>query len=381
MGEVSALIEGGKATAGAPLGPALGPLGVNIGEVVAKINEKTKSYSGMKVPVTVEVESNGSYDIIVGSPPTSALIIKELGAKKGGANQKTDAIGNLSMAQVKKLAELKIEALISTNIYSAAREIVGTCNSMAVTVEGKRAKEIQAEFKEGKWDSFFGKGSSNKTVETTKEQVKEIVEDVKEKIEEVKEDLKVDEVVEKVEKVIDVVSEKVEEAVEEIKEVVFEKPIEAKKEEPIVEEKKEEAVVEKPKEEIKKEPIVEAKKEETVVEDKKEETVVEEKKQEPIVEAKKEETIVEESKEDAMAEALEEEIKEAPVEVPKEASPNEDASVKKESYSQHMQKLESQVGAKSLINISEDKPKEKIETEVVKDDGNTEIIRPKKEEK
>ena len=369
MGEVSALIEGGKATAGAPLGPALGPLGVNIGEVVAKINEQTKSYSGMKVPVTVEVESNGSYSIIVGSPPTSALIIKELGAKKGGANQKTDTVGNLSMAQVKKLAEMKIEALISTDIYSAAREIVGTCNSMAVTVEGKRAKIIQTEFKEGKWDSFFGKDSPNGNVEQAKSQVKEIVEDVKEKIEEVKEDLKVDEVVEKVEKVIDVVSEKVGEAVEEIKEVVSEKPIEEKKEEPIEEEKKQEPIVEKPKEEIKKEPIVEVKKEEPIIEEKKE----------AVVEVKKEEPIVEEKKEDAMAEALKEEIKEAPVEVPKETSTNEDASVKKESYSQHMQKLESEVGAKSLINISEDKPKEKIETEVVKDDGNTEIIRPKKD--
>ena len=316
MGEVSALIEGGKATAGAPLGPALGPLGVNIGEVVAKINEKTKSYSGMKVPVTVEVESNGKYEIVVGSPPTSALIIKEIGAKKGGANQKTDAVGNLSMVQVKKLAEMKIEVLISTDIYSAAREIVGTCNSMAVTVEGKRAKIIQTEFKEGKWDSFFGKGSSNETVEKAKEQVKEIVEDVKEKIEEVKEDFKVDEVVEKAEDVVEVIVEKAEEAIKEIKEVVSEKPIEEKKE--------------------------------------------------AIVEAKKEETI-------------EKEIKEAPVEALKEASTNEVASVKKESYSQHMQKVENEVGVKSPINISEDKPKEKVETEVVKDDGNTEIIRPKKD--
>ncbi|MCR4369244.1 MAG: 50S ribosomal protein L11, partial [archaeon] len=77
MAEISALIEGGKATAGAPLGPALGPLGVNIGEIVAKINEKTKSYAGMKVPVTIEVDSKKHYEITVGSPPTSALITKE----------------------------------------------------------------------------------------------------------------------------------------------------------------------------------------------------------------------------------------------------------------------------------------------------------------
>jgi len=135
MAEVSALIEGGKATAGAPLGPALGPLGVNIGEIVAKINEKTKSYAGMKVPITLEIHKDKTYDIIVGSPPTSALILKELNIQKGGANQKTDVVGNLTMEQVKKLAEMKIGALTSTDVKQASREIIGTCNSMSITIE------------------------------------------------------------------------------------------------------------------------------------------------------------------------------------------------------------------------------------------------------
>ncbi|HIH10107.1 MAG TPA: 50S ribosomal protein L11 [Candidatus Diapherotrites archaeon] len=156
MAEISALVEGGKATAGAPLGPALGPLGVNIGKIVAEINDKTKGYAGMKVPVTIEVDKQKNITITVGSPPTSALITKEIRAQKGGANQRADTVGNLSMAQVKKLAEAKIEALTSTDLYSASREIIGTCNSMAVTIEGKRAKEVQQEFRDGKWDEFFG---------------------------------------------------------------------------------------------------------------------------------------------------------------------------------------------------------------------------------
>ena len=156
MAEISALVEGGKATAGAPLGPALGPLGVNIGKIVAEINEKTKAYAGMKVPVTIEVDKSKNINITVGSPPMSALIVKEIKAAKGGANQRSDTVGNLSMAQVKALAEMKLDALASTDLYSASREVIGTCNSMAVTVEGKRAKEIQQEFRDGKWDSFFG---------------------------------------------------------------------------------------------------------------------------------------------------------------------------------------------------------------------------------
>lgn len=155
MAEISALVEGGKATAGAPLGPALGPLGVNIGKIVSDINEKTKAYAGMKVPVTIEIDKQKNITITVGSPPTSALITKEIKAAKGGANQRTDAVGNLTMEQVKKLAQAKLDALTSTDLYRASREIIGTCNSMAVTIEGKRAKEMQKEIEDGKWDSVL----------------------------------------------------------------------------------------------------------------------------------------------------------------------------------------------------------------------------------
>lgn len=155
MAEIRVLVEGGKATAGAPLGPAMGPLGVNIGEIVAKINEKTKQYAGMKVPVTIEVDKQKNVEIKIGAPPTSALITKEIKAQKGGANQKTDTMGNLSMEQVKKLALMKAENINSTSVMSQCREIIGTCNSMAVTIEGKRAKEMQKEISEGKWDSVL----------------------------------------------------------------------------------------------------------------------------------------------------------------------------------------------------------------------------------
>lgn len=155
MAEVNLMIEGGKATAGPPLGPSLAPLGVNIGQIVSQINEKTKSYAGMKVPVTVEVDKSKNVTITVGSPPTSALITKEARAAKGGANQKTDIMGNLTIEQVKKIAQMKAEAINSTKLHSTVREIIGTCNSMGITVEGKRAKEMQKEIAAGKWDSVL----------------------------------------------------------------------------------------------------------------------------------------------------------------------------------------------------------------------------------
>ena len=82
---IEALVDGGKASAGPPLGPALGPLGVNIGAIVGEINNKTKNFDGMKVPVKIIVdEKTKEFTITIGTPPTSALILKELGIEKGG---------------------------------------------------------------------------------------------------------------------------------------------------------------------------------------------------------------------------------------------------------------------------------------------------------
>jgi large subunit ribosomal protein L11 len=155
MGDIKIMVSGGKANAGPPLGPALAPTGVNIGEVVAKINEKTASFDGMQVPVTVKINGDKSFDITVGLPPTSALIKKEVNAKKGAANPKTDVVGNLTIEQVKKVAEQKYDSLNSTEPKASAKEIMGVCNSMGVTVEGLRAKLAIKALNDGKFDSKF----------------------------------------------------------------------------------------------------------------------------------------------------------------------------------------------------------------------------------
>jgi large subunit ribosomal protein L11 len=155
MGDIKVMVDGGKANAGPPLGPALAPLGVNIGDVVAKINEKTTAFSGMKVPVTVTINSNKSFDIKVGLPPMSALIKKEVGAAKGAANPKTDVVGNLTIEQVLKVAEQKDDALNSYNKKAAAKEVMGTCNSMGVTIEGMKPKKAIKAVNDGKFDDKF----------------------------------------------------------------------------------------------------------------------------------------------------------------------------------------------------------------------------------
>ena len=150
---VEALVPGGKASAGPPLGPALGPLGVNVAQVVAKINEQTKDLNGMQVPVKVIVRSRTDFTVEVGTPPTSALILKELGVEKGTGDKST--IGNLSMDQVVKIANIKRRGLLSKTLKSAAREVIGTAESVGATVEGMPAKEAQAAVAGGRYDSVF----------------------------------------------------------------------------------------------------------------------------------------------------------------------------------------------------------------------------------
>ncbi|MGB9577027.1 MAG: 50S ribosomal protein L11 [Candidatus Micrarchaeia archaeon] len=155
---VSALIEGGKATPAPPLGPSLAPLGVNVGQIISALNEKTKAFAGMSVPVKVIVEKNDkSFEIEVGTPPASALIKSELGIKEpvkeeAGVKGKK-VIGNLSIEQVVKIAKMKESASLARNLKASVKEVIGTCLSLGVTVEGKNAKEALKEVEAGKWDS------------------------------------------------------------------------------------------------------------------------------------------------------------------------------------------------------------------------------------
>ncbi len=151
MGEVTinGLIEGGKATTGPPFGPALGPLGVNIGKIVAEINQKTADFEGIKVPVKVVVNTDTkAYTIEVGLPPTSALILKELGIQKG-AKGKDEKVGNITLDQIKKIAKTKSAALYGKSEKERIKQIIGTCKSMGVTVEGMDAKDALKKLESG----------------------------------------------------------------------------------------------------------------------------------------------------------------------------------------------------------------------------------------
>ena len=155
---VELLVSGGQATAGPPLGPALGPLGINILLVVNKINELTKDYAGMKVPVKVAVDTEDkTFEVTVGVPTAAALVVSELKVEKGSGTPNSVKVGDLSMDQVVRIARIKRAELLSGDLKSAAKEILGTCVSMGVTVEGKDPREVQKEIDAGKFGELFSK--------------------------------------------------------------------------------------------------------------------------------------------------------------------------------------------------------------------------------
>ncbi len=152
---IEAVVDGGAASAGPPLGPALGPAGVNIGEVIAAINTKTAAYKGMKVPVKVIIDDKKNFEIKVGTPPASQLIKTKAGLKSGSGNAKTTMVGNLTLDQVKELVEMKFDDLTGASIKTKANEIVGTCASMGITIEGEDARVVSKKIIAGEWNSKF----------------------------------------------------------------------------------------------------------------------------------------------------------------------------------------------------------------------------------
>ncbi len=173
---IEALIEGGKATAAPPLGPALGPLGLNIGQVISEINKKTAGLKGMQVPVKVAVDdSTKEFTISVGTPPCSSLVIKEAGVQKGSSNPKTDFVADLKIEQVIKIAKMKEDSMLGKTLKEKVKEVVGTCRSMGILVEGKPASDAIKEINSGAFD----KEIKEEKTEISAQEMKELEEEKK----------------------------------------------------------------------------------------------------------------------------------------------------------------------------------------------------------
>ncbi|MHB1086652.1 MAG: 50S ribosomal protein L11 [Minisyncoccota bacterium] len=128
-------IEAGKATPAPPVGTALGPAGVNIGEFVNQFNTLTRPLMGSTLPVVLSVYKDRTFSFIVRKPPASRAILKILGLEKGSQRPHTDKVGKLTNAQLEQLANDKMEDLNATDIEQAKKIIAGTARSMGIDVQ------------------------------------------------------------------------------------------------------------------------------------------------------------------------------------------------------------------------------------------------------
>ncbi len=197
---VSALVEGGQASAGPPLGPQLGPMGVNIGEVVNAINAQTKDFDGMEIPVDVIIDTDTKdFRIEIGTPPTAELLKNEAGIEKGSGEPRNVTAGNITIEQVVKVSQMKQNGLLSYSLHNQVKEILGSCIPLALTVNSMDPKELQGRIDAGEYDTKLS-GDVEEMVEKSEEQAERVQqqniavqEEMEEQLEEIEEEKEAEE--------------------------------------------------------------------------------------------------------------------------------------------------------------------------------------------
>lgn len=148
------IVNGGQATGGPPIGPALGPLGVNIMQIVNKINEETSEYQGLPVPVDIIIDTDTrEFEVKVGMLTTFALISQTTGINKGSGEPNSNLVADMTFEQLVGITKKKRQGIFAASLKTAVREVLGTCQSAGVTVDGKSGKELQALIKAGEYDA------------------------------------------------------------------------------------------------------------------------------------------------------------------------------------------------------------------------------------
>ena len=128
-------IPAGQATMAPPIGPTLAPYGINTQDSCSQFNEKTRESNGILTPVILTIYEDRSFDFILKTPPTSELIRRELKIKKGSDKPNLNKVGKLSKEQVKRIIEVKMPDLNTSDYNQAVKIIAGTAKQMGVDVE------------------------------------------------------------------------------------------------------------------------------------------------------------------------------------------------------------------------------------------------------
>ena len=150
---VKILTEGANMKPGPAIAQKLGPLGINMGQVIQEINKATESFKGLKVPVELDIDTaTKKFTVKVFSPPISELIKKELGLEKASGDHKKLKAGNMAIEQVISITKTKFPNMLSKTLKSAIKAAVGSCASLGLLIENKETKEIEREIEQGVYD-------------------------------------------------------------------------------------------------------------------------------------------------------------------------------------------------------------------------------------
>ena len=177
--QIKLLAEGGSMKPGPALSQKLGPAGINMGQVISKINEATANFKGMKVPVELNIDmGTKEFDIQVFSPPVSELLKKELGIEKGSGDQGNYKMANASIEQIINVAKTKFQNLLCNDLKTAVKTVVGSCVSLGILIESKSPVEIEKEIEEGIYDIQIN-GEISETPEEKKKELDEFFSKIK----------------------------------------------------------------------------------------------------------------------------------------------------------------------------------------------------------
>lgn len=177
--KIKLLIDGGDMKPGPAIAQQLGPMGVNMGKVISDVNEATKEFKGMKVPVELDIdEKTKEFTIHTSSPPTSELLKKELNIEKGTADHRKTKMGNASIEDIIKIAKVKHPNMLEKDLKAAVKSVLGTSTSIGILVENKNPNELIQEVNEGKFDTEINQ-QSTETIKEKRDKLNEYFQSIK----------------------------------------------------------------------------------------------------------------------------------------------------------------------------------------------------------
>lgn len=170
MAKIKLIVEGGAMKPGPAVAQQLGPMGINMGKVIADVNTATSGFKGMEVPVEIDVDGKTkTFTIKVFSPSVATLLKKEIVSERGSGSAKEVKVGNLAIEQIISVAKTKQSALLSRTLKSAVKLVTGTCVSLGILIESKDPKQVEKDIDAGMYDQEIKAEKTDVSPEKKKE--------------------------------------------------------------------------------------------------------------------------------------------------------------------------------------------------------------------